>query len=248
MNTKTAPHPSTGTGSPDTTAINAKTYLSLKKGKANKTGQRSHGQIHYRLLTDAGMQALYVIITGNDGGGYHSKEIVPFVNVEQCLEGFNTDKPLSSKLFQPAFVGQSTNNAGFLAAILRAENLLAAVPESPHHHALQADWDGWKASTLALADKAEPFQPELPKPRITKSTVNPIESQRPEADSEATGDENPTAPDDADMIQPQTSSQGGVGAEPSGIAGESDKSKAKKQRAEKRQHPGGEDSQHDSPA
>ncbi|MGZ8190747.1 MAG: hypothetical protein ACXWTS_05900, partial [Methylococcaceae bacterium] len=112
------------TGSETATESNTQTYLSLKTGKASKTGQRSHGQIHYRILTDSTHQQLYITITRNDGGGYYSKEIVPFEHVEQCLEGFSVHKPLSSKIFQTAFIGQSSNNAGFLAAILRAENLL----------------------------------------------------------------------------------------------------------------------------
>jgi hypothetical protein len=58
-------------------------YLSLKSAKASKIGQRSHGDIHYRILTDQSLKQLYIIITGNDDDGYYSKEIVPFEKVEQ---------------------------------------------------------------------------------------------------------------------------------------------------------------------
>ena len=148
-----------------------KSYLSLKSGKANKTGQRSEGKLHYRVLTDQSHQRIYLTITGNDGGGYYSKEIVPFEKIELCLQGIKTSEPISSKSFKKAFVGQSANNAGFLAAILRAEKLLLPVAESVHQHAVQADWSDWKKEILALADKAESYQPEPPKARISKESA-----------------------------------------------------------------------------
>lgn len=209
----------------------ATSYLSLKLGKASKTGQRSHGQIHYRILTDTEQQNLYITITGNDGGGYYSKEIIPFEKVEQCLDGLNIDKPLSSKIFQPAFVGQSSNNAGFLAAILRAENLLAPVADSKHHHALQPDWAEWQTELLTLADKAETYQPELPKQRIAKTISDKAE---------------PTIPD-TDTIQEQSETQDNVDAEHANIASELNKPNGKKQRTEKRS-PVTENSHHDSAA
>ena len=214
-------------------------YWSLKTGQASKTGQRSHGQIHYRVLTDTEQQNLYIAITGNDGGGYYSKEIVAFAKVERCLEGLNTDKPLSSKVFQPAFVGQSSNNAGFLAAILRAENLLAPVADSKHHHALQPSWAEWKTDLLALADKAESYQPELPKPRIGKTASDKTESTLPDTDV--------IEQSDIDTIQEQSSTQDNVDSEPASIASELNKPNGKKQRTEKRS-PATEDSHHDSAA
>lgn len=98
-------------------------YLSLKTGVAYKTGPRSDGQIHYRVLTDSEHQHLYFTITGNDGGGYYSKEIIPLSNIEHCLAGLPIGAEISAKVFANAFVGKSSNNSGFLAAILRAERL-----------------------------------------------------------------------------------------------------------------------------
>ncbi|MDO9107135.1 MAG: hypothetical protein Q7U57_19510 [Methylovulum sp.] len=253
-----------------TESIKAITYLSLKTGKASKTGQRSHGQLHYRILTDTHHEHLYLTITGNDGGGYYSKEIVPFDKVEQCLDGINTHKPLSSKLFQAAFIGQSSNNAGFLAAILRAEKLLAPVTGALHQHALQPDWPVWKAKLLALADNAESFQPESPKPKagITKDTKNSVQTdesaqnddQKPSLDPDSE-DANaividPLESDDAEMINVPleltalgkdiTNQDGAEGIE--SIATVLDKHQAKRQRSEKRQHPTVQDTRHDSVA
>ncbi|MCX7091985.1 MAG: hypothetical protein NTY50_00835 [Methylobacter sp.] len=171
-----------------------KNYLSLKSGKANKTGQRSEGKLHYRILTDESQQHIYLTITGNDGGGYYSKEIVPFEKVELCLQGIKTGEAISSKLFKNAFVGQSANNAGFLAAILRAEKLLLPVADSVHQHALQPNWSEWKTEVLALTDQAESYQPEPPKARIGKASLtknqtgdkDEVEAERDTPDSSAT--------------------------------------------------------------
>jgi hypothetical protein len=146
-------------------------YLSLKVGKAIKTGSRSQGYLHYRILTDTAQQQLFITLIGNDGDGCYSKEIVPFDKIEQCLHGIDTNKPIASKRFQPAFIGKSANNAGFLAAILRAELLLAPAPDAVHQHKVQPDWPAWKTALLALAPQAEPYQPEPPKPRIRSTTT-----------------------------------------------------------------------------
>jgi hypothetical protein len=155
------------------------TYLSLKVGQAVKTGSRSQGYLHYRILTDTAQQQLFITLIGNDGDGCYSKEIVPFNKIEQCLHGIDTSQPIASKRFQPAFIGKSANNAGFLAAILRAEGLLAPAPDALHQHTVQPDWPAWKTALLALAPKAEPYQPEPAKPRIRSTTPVPDSSHDP---------------------------------------------------------------------
>jgi hypothetical protein len=135
-------------------------YLSLKTAKASKIGQRSQGDIHYRILTDQAMKQLYIIITGNDDIGYYSKEVVPFENIEKCIEGISLNIPISSKLFKGAFIGQSNNNAAFMAAILRNEKLIAPVVDAVKKHSVQPNWEGWKTGMLKDASKAKSFEPE----------------------------------------------------------------------------------------
>jgi len=173
-------------------------YLSLKTGKANKIGQLSKGVIHYRILTDQTHQALYFIITGNEEEGYYSKEVVPFEKVEQCVEGIKANAPIASKLFKKAFLGQSNNNAAFLAAILRTEKLIAPVTDAVRKHALQSGWSAWKTDMLKNANKAKPFEPELPKSKATKlepepkqpksKTAKPKSEPEPEPESELESD------------------------------------------------------------
>ncbi len=126
-------------------------YLSLKSGTAHKTRRHSTaGCLHYRVLADSSNQ-LYITITGNDDGGYYSKEIVPFDKIQLPKE------PFTSKVFKTAFVGKSSNNAGFLAAILRAEGLIAPIEDANHKYRASPNWPDWKKRMLALTDKAEPY-------------------------------------------------------------------------------------------
>jgi len=153
---------------PETTtpASTLKSYLSLKIGRAAKTGSRSQGYIHYRILKEPDQDLLYIAIVHNDGGGCYSRETVAFNKVELCLQKVDINKPIASKLFEQAFIGKSANNAGFMAAILRAEHLLIPAPNTAHQHTVQPDWAPWKTSMLALSDSAEHYQPEPLKPRI----------------------------------------------------------------------------------
>ncbi len=140
-------------------------YLSLKLAKAKKTGQRATGEITYRVLCDPQKKLLALTIVGNEGGGYSSREIIPFEGIELCLADFSDGKPLPAKALRDAFVGKSVNNAGFLAAILRAEGLLEAAPDVAHQHRVAGSWAEWKSQQLQL--DGEPYVPEPGKPAGT---------------------------------------------------------------------------------
>lgn len=85
----------------------------------------------------------------NEGGGYYSKEVINFDQVEECLNNCDPEESFPSKVLKEAFVGRSSNNAGFLAAILREEGLLDAAKEPESQHMLSADISAWKKSVLA---------------------------------------------------------------------------------------------------
>ena len=238
-------------------------YLSLKVGRADKNGLRSHGYLHYRILADSDLQMLFITLIGNDGGGCYSKEIVPFDKIEQCLQGVDTRKPIASKLFQPAFIGRSSNNAGFLAAILRAEQLLAPAPGAVHQHAVQPDWAAWKTAMFALAPQAQHYQPELPKQRSQQKTTDKEPSHETHP-LQPTGTEPPTAAEsgtsdtsesvDGDNVELDDAEMGYLLCDSHGTditrqPGEDEvetagamapvlhKQQSKKQRSEKRPHP-----------
>lgn len=143
---------STASASADTRQATIKqSFWQLKTGTAKKLGKQAEGGISYQFLTDPDRKELLFSITGNDGGGYFSREIVPFSKVEACISKLEQGKPFASKTFKETFTGRSSNNAGFLAAILRAEGLLAASPDSESQHVIAGDWSGWKSSSLSEA-------------------------------------------------------------------------------------------------
>jgi hypothetical protein len=244
-----------------------KSYLSLKLGKAVKTGSRSQGYIHYRILKEHDQPFLHIAIVGNDGGGCYSKEIVPFNKVQLCLEKAGTNKTVASKLFASAFVGKSANNAGFMAAILRTENLLMPAPNSLHQHVIQADWATWKTSMLALASTAEHFQPEPPKARVSQKAIkeepNHEDSQFQQQDNQdsfiatdiassahtvtGTGDDNNLSDEQMELLQQSALNPNTLEIEPDETINTLlDKQQGKKNRTIKRPHPTGQESQYDS--
>jgi len=125
----------------------------LKIGTAMKLGKQAVGVISYQILTDSARTEPMIRITANKGG-YFSKEVLPFKNVEACIDKQEKEQAFPSKLFQAAFTGRSSNNGGFLAAILRAEGLLTLAPDTEGRHVIAGDWAEWKAVLLA-----EPGQP-----------------------------------------------------------------------------------------
>jgi hypothetical protein len=149
--------------------MNTKKYLSLKSSKTTKIGLRTEGYIHYRVLSDQDNR-LYFNITGNDDGGYYSKEIIPFDVIEELVKTIKPNVAISSSLFRSAFIGRSNNNAAFLAAILRAEKLLAPMADAVKKHTVEAGWDRWQTDMLKNIPKAKPFEPEVVKPAKGKKS------------------------------------------------------------------------------
>lgn len=139
----------------------------LKAATAKKLGKQSEGGISYRILADADRKSLYLSITGNNGNGYFSREIVQFSKVEACINKCEQEKPFPSKAFKNGvFTGRNSNDPSFLCAILRAEKLLAAAPDVETQHVISGDWSAWKTSLLSE-----------PGTRIESDAIKPAEKQ-----------------------------------------------------------------------
>lgn len=134
------------------------TYRLLKSDHAPKLGPRSTGGISYVVLADEARQHLYLQITGNDGGGYWSREIVALAEIERCLPE-KADEAFPAKRLASAFTGRSSNNGGFLAAVLHHEGLLAFTDDKDQRAAYvrAGDWSAWTTAMLAMA--GEPYGP-----------------------------------------------------------------------------------------
>ena len=121
----------------------------LNAGTAKKLGQHSAGILNYHVLADNNRRGLLIALTRNEGGGYFSRERVPFSTVVTCLEKYKLGVPFVSKVLRGVFISKSANNAGFLCAVLQALGLLAAAPEARTQHVVTGDWPFWEKNMLA---------------------------------------------------------------------------------------------------
>jgi hypothetical protein len=143
--------PSTPFNATPPEAVIPQSFWLLKEGTAPKLGARAEGSISYNVLADQERQQLFIALTSNKGGGYFSKEHVKISKIKACLDPSSSAKPSPSKNFKEAFVSRSSNNPGFLAAVLRHEGLLAAAPEADTQHVQSGDWAAWIKAMLAEA-------------------------------------------------------------------------------------------------
>jgi hypothetical protein len=123
----------------------------LEAGIAKKLGLRSTGSLNYQVLADNDRKNLFIALTKNDGGGFFSKERVNMLSIEVCLDAYKAGAPFPSKVLKDAYKSRSSNNAGFMAATLRALGLTAAAPDAESKHIVAGDWDAWRKKMVAEA-------------------------------------------------------------------------------------------------
>jgi len=126
-----------------TTATTAKTtpkssqeepdLVILHRASCAKLSTRAKGELDYQVAYSPTATDLYIRIAGNHSGGYFSKEWVPLAAIQTCLKTvLDDDSSFSASVLVPAFVSKSQNNAGFLAAALLAEGLIAKASDKQH--------------------------------------------------------------------------------------------------------------------
>jgi hypothetical protein len=145
-------------------------YITLKCVTTPKLGRHADGTISYKVACDMGRTALFLAITDNSSGGYFSREYVPVARTEELLAKLD-QSGFPSKGLKAAFTGKSSNNAGFLAAILHAEGLLSRAADSETKHVCIGDWPKWKTSLLGL--EGTPGEIGLPPVRTTGGLGTP---------------------------------------------------------------------------
>lgn len=93
--------------------------------------------VHYEI--GESNKQLSLRITANDKDGLFSREIILLKKVASCLSKQSKGAVFSSSIFSSVFTKKSSNNAGFLAAILRAEKVLNSVEDKLYQHKLVID-------------------------------------------------------------------------------------------------------------
>lgn len=91
----------------------------------------------YNVGYDAAKKNLLVRLTDNDTGGLFSNEWITLDDIVNTIEKRPTpDTSFNAKIFTSLYKSQSANNAGFLTAALKAENILVSFKDSKRLHDL----------------------------------------------------------------------------------------------------------------
>lgn len=127
------------------------THHVLLESKALKLSPKTTNHVFYEVARNQTDDELYVRLTGNEGGGLHSKEWLKLVDVLAVLEE-QEDKPFKSSVLKSVFKGGSANNAGFLAACLRGMELTIQSEKSVFLHVLGPEFATRRDELLALGE------------------------------------------------------------------------------------------------
>ena len=126
----------------------------LVSGVATLLSPGSTTTVGYEIGHEPEQDELLIRLTGSSGGGLCSKEWFGLAQVVELLNEQQPDKAFTSGLFKVIwnFKG-SSNNAGFLAAVLRHLELTKAAPEVRFGNLItgkHTEWfDGLKAKLPA---------------------------------------------------------------------------------------------------
>ena len=120
-------------------------------GKAKKLSPKTQNHVFYELSVHDDLNALFLRLSGNEGGGLHSKEWVAFEDIVAVLNE-QDEKPFKSTVMKCVFSGQSANNAGFMAACCRGLGLIIQSEKSVFLHVLSEDYEQRRDELLSLVD------------------------------------------------------------------------------------------------
>ncbi|MGF1782297.1 hypothetical protein [Vibrio fluvialis] len=128
------------------------THIVLE-GKAKKLSPKTENHVFYEIALHDEETDLYIRMSGNEGGGLHSKEWIPLKDITAVLD-VQGDKPFKSSVMKCVFSGQSANNAGFMCGVCRGLGLIIQLEKSVFLHVLAPDYEQRRDELLSLADAA----------------------------------------------------------------------------------------------
>ncbi|BBQ28861.1 hypothetical protein KW556_02445 [Aeromonas veronii] len=120
------------------------TKIILASGVATLLSPGSTTTVGYEVGHEPEQAELLIRLTGSSGGGLCSKEWFGLAQVIDLLNEQQPDKAFTSGLFKVIwnFKG-SSNNAGFLAAVLRHLELTKVAPEVRFGHLITGKHSEW---------------------------------------------------------------------------------------------------------
>ncbi|EHR5465767.1 hypothetical protein KUM02_004290 [Vibrio parahaemolyticus] len=123
----------------------------VREGKAKKLSPKTENHVFYQIALHDEENELHIRMSGNEGGGLHSKEWIPLKDITSVLD-VQGDKPFKSSVMKCVFSGQSANNAGFMAACCRGLGLIIQSEKSVFLHVLATDYEQRRDELLSLVD------------------------------------------------------------------------------------------------
>ncbi|KOY32046.1 hypothetical protein [Vibrio parahaemolyticus] len=126
------------------------TYI-VREGKAKKLSPKTDNHVFYEIAIHDEENELYIRMSGNEGGGLHSKEWIPLKDITAVLD-VQGDKPFKSSVMRCVFSGQSAINAGFTCGVCRGLGLIIQSEKSVFLHVLAPDYEQRRDELLSLVD------------------------------------------------------------------------------------------------
>ncbi|MBT0068564.1 hypothetical protein J4H69_21805 [Vibrio alginolyticus] len=123
----------------------------VREGKAKKLSPKTENHVFYEIAIHDEENELHIRMSGNEGGGLHSKEWVPLKDITAVLD-VQGDKPFNSSVMKCVFSGQSANNAGFMCGVCRGLGLIIQSEKSVFLHVLAPDYVTIREEILSLVD------------------------------------------------------------------------------------------------
>jgi hypothetical protein len=114
-----------------TTPTNPVQINILKISTCGKVSAPSEHTLTYDIGYDATQKTLHLRLTDNDTGGLLSNEWIALDDIVTTIEKRpSPDTSFNAKIFTSLYKSQSANNAGFLSAALKSENILVPFKDS----------------------------------------------------------------------------------------------------------------------
>ncbi|MCI9686557.1 hypothetical protein ACUVJI_00500 [Vibrio parahaemolyticus] len=123
----------------------------VREGKAKKLSPKTENHVFYQIALHNKENELYIRMSGNEGGGLHSKEWIPLKDITAVLD-VQGDKPFKSSVMKCVFSGQSANNTGFMCGVCRGLGLIIQSEKSVFLHVLAPDYEQRRDEILSLVD------------------------------------------------------------------------------------------------
>lgn len=121
----------------------------LLEARCPKLSTTAEGLLTYQVWRNPTLNEVFVAITGNEGGGYFSREQVSLTRLLSCLSDLqSTGHAFPAIRLKAVFEGKSANNPSFMAAVLRHQQVLGEAPENPKLNVIGMDLASWRQQWL----------------------------------------------------------------------------------------------------